>query len=434
MSLTSLRESPFEGYAYAYPHKTAYRAFTPPRDLRDVWAGEDKRALIFYAHVPFCEMRCGFCNLFTTVGLTPEEERSYLDAVERHARAVQRALPSHSFAAAAIGGGTPTLLSTEGLERLLGICEAFGASPALIPMSVETSPRTAEVDKLRVLRQAGVRRISIGVQSFDEAETGALGRPQRPEWVVTALDRIRAEGPPVLNIDLMFGMPGQTTSALLASINRALDWAPEELYLYPLYVRPLTGLGRKGRTAGDDRLELYREGRDRLRAAGYEQVSLRFFRRCGVPPSADTCCQEEGTVGVGCGARSYTRTLHYSSDWAVSRDAVRGIIDGYLRTSEEDFGYATHGAEVSLDDQRRRYVLKTLLRREGTPLTGYRTWFGSDPLADLPALQELFEEGLAERTAERLQLTDAGLELSDAIGPWLYSPAARERMNEFELR
>jgi oxygen-independent coproporphyrinogen-3 oxidase len=434
VKLDVLRERPYEGYAYAYPHKTAYRVLDPPRRLDALWATEDRSALVLYAHVPVCEMRCGFCNLFTTVGLEDDFEARYVAALERQAERVRDALGPASFTAAAIGGGTPTHLSTGALARVLGVLERMGASPSYVPTSVETSPRTAEVEKLTLLRTAGVRRVSIGVQSFDERETHALGRAQKREWVAAALDRIRAAGFPVLNVDLMYGVDGQDEGAFVSSVERALAWRPEELYLYPLYVRPLTGMGRRGARVADTRVLLYRAGRARLLDAGYEQISMRFFRHRDAPRGPDTCCQEDGTVGLGCGARSYTRALHYASLFAVGAGSVREILASYLTAPAGEFDVAAYGAELSPEEQRRRYVLKSLLRRDGLSLLDYEAWFGTRAQEDFEELRLLADQGLATRDRERIRLTDDGLELSDAIGPLLYSPATRARMAGFELR
>src|SRR5262249_48189136 len=154
-----------------------------------------------------------------------------------------------------------------GLEKLFALAARFGAAPERIPVSVETSPRTADADKLRLLRAWGVDRISIGVQSFIEAETAAVGRAQKTEWVEEALIHIRETGFPTLNVDLIYGLPGQTVARWLCSLRAALRFAPEELYLYPLYVRPLTGLGRKEKAPNDIRLACYRAGREFLLSA-----------------------------------------------------------------------------------------------------------------------------------------------------------------------
>ena len=252
----------YAGYTYAYPHKTAYRTLKPPVALRDAWAAERRDALFLYLHTPFCEMRCGFCNLFTTANPPPGFAQDYMAALRRQAARTREALGRATFARLAVGGGTPTYLDEAGLESLFDVAEqTFGVDPQNIPVSVETSPLTAEAGKLRLLRGRGVDRISIGVQSFIEAEVNAVGRSQKTAVVERALDRIRNVGFPTLNIDLIYGLPGQTTGSWLESLRAALRFRPEELYLYPLYVRPLTGLGRRGQKAEDDlRPACYRTG------------------------------------------------------------------------------------------------------------------------------------------------------------------------------
>lgn len=429
--LQALRAAPYQGYSYGYPHKTAYRALEPAPTLEQVWQGEPSDALTLYVHVPFCEMRCGFCNLFTLRGGSEGLEQPYLDALERQAERTLAAIDQPRFSAIVIGGGTPTQLSVGGLERLLRLCRRWAGPDA--PLAIETSPRTADGARLELLSAAGARRLSLGVQSFDDRETRALGRPQQRTWVEAALERIRARGFAVLNLDLIYGAEGQTEASLLDSLRAALCYEPEELYLYPLYVRPLTGLAPRGLPRLDARIGLYRAARSHLLEHGYEQVSMRFFRRRGAQAGVDTCCQEDGTVGLGCGARSYTRGLHHAFEWAVGQQAIATRVREFIAATTEQLGRAHHGFALSPAEQRRRYVLKTLLRLDGVPLARYHQFFGSAALEDLPELRQLESAGLAQQAEGALRLTPAGLELSDAIGPHLYSPAVRQRMAAYEL-
>jgi oxygen-independent coproporphyrinogen-3 oxidase len=436
-----LAGTPYAGYAYAYPHKSAYRKLVPPVPLREAWADEPRDALFLYLHVPFCEMRCGFCNLFTTANPPEELVPRYLEALEREAREVRDAIGSGRIARMAVGGGTPTFLGPSDLHRLFDVAALYGVRPAAIPVSVETSPQTALRERLRVLGERGVTRVSIGVQSMVAAEVRAAGRAQDPAEVEGALERIRDCGFPTLNVDLIYGLPGQTVWTWLRSLQGVLRWAPEELYLYPLYVRPLTGLERRGAQTWDDlRLECYRAGRDLLRARGYTQVSMRMFRRAGAPEQPGEsglgpayCCQEDGMIGLGCGARSYTRALHYSSEFAVERSGVGAILRDYVERPAGAFQWAEHGAELGPEEQRRRYVIKSLLRADGLSLGDYRERFGSAPLEDLPELRELPEhDDLALLEDGRLRLTESGLERSDTLGPWLYSEPVR-RLSELAV-
>ncbi|MEW2486407.1 STM4012 family radical SAM protein [Streptomyces sp. NPDC048411] len=451
--MTSPRTArPYQSYVYAYPHKTAYRPLTDHPvgrpALRELWAGERKDALSLYLHIPFCEVRCGFCNLFTRIGAPDELTTRYLDALDRQATAVRDALGDDEpvrFAAAAFGGGTPTFLTAAELERLCDIAEKrMGADLRSVPLSVETSPSTATTDRLAVLADRGTTRISIGVQSFVDAEARAAVRPQRRADVEAALGRIRDARIPVLNIDLLYGIDGQTEISWRSSLDAALAWQPEELYLYPLYVRPLTGLGRLGADAeaaadaawDEERLRLYRAGRDHLLAHGYEQVSMRMFRRADAPQQgpADYACQTDGMIGLGCGARSYTSRLHYSFDYAVEMREVRAIIDGYTVT--EDFSRAEVGRYVDGDEARRRHLLQSLLQAGGLQLAEYRERFGTAPGDDFPDELDRFEaRGWLDGSAVAsglLRLSPEGLAHSDALGPELFSPAVRAAMAAYE--
>ncbi|MFF0203982.1 STM4012 family radical SAM protein [Streptomyces sp. NPDC005017] len=437
---------PYQSYVYAYPHKTAYRKLPDRPLLRDLWDAEPKDALSLYLHIPFCEVRCGFCNLFTRIGAPDGLTGAYLDALERQATTVREALGEREpvrFATAAFGGGTPTFLTAAELERLCDIAEhRMGAGLGAVPLSVEASPATATADRLAVLAERGATRLSLGVQSFDDTEARSAVRPQRRADVEAALGRVRDAGLPVLNIDLIYGIDGQTGDSWLRSLDAALAWRPEELYLYPLYIRPLTGLGRR---AGDhdpawdaQRLRLYRLGRDHLLAHGYTQQSMRMFRRADAPPQGadDYACQTDGMIGLGCGARSYTAGLHYSFDYAVGMHEIRGIIDDYVARPAADFAHAEYGRRMDPDEARRRHLLQSLLQAEGLDTADFRNRFGQLPWDGFGAELERFAARgwLTDPDGPVLRLTPEGLAHSDAIGPELFSPAVSAAMAAYERK
>ncbi len=427
-----LEGSPYQQYLYGYPHKTAYRALETPVPLEQVWSAEDTRALFLYVHVPFCEMRCGFCNLFTAAGPTADGVSKYLDALEREALAVKPVLGTAAFARAAIGGGTPSFLEPAQLQRLFDLIERLGVPLGKTPLSIELSPETTTAQKVRVLRDRGAARVSIGIQSFLEAEVAAVKRPQRRADVDRALDLLRAADFQTLNLDFIYGIEGQTIDSFLQSLQVAQRWAPEELYLYPLYVRPLTVLGKAARAWDDLRLSLYRAGRDWLKANGYRQLSMRMFRKGSAPAAAAPVyrCQEDGMLGLGVGARSTTRGLHYSSEFAVGSRAVRGIIESYAARPSASFTHAHHGFALSAGEQQRRHAILSLLSEDGLDHAAFLARFGVSS-AVLP-LKELVEHGLAREAGGALQLTDAGLERSDVIGPWLHSQAVDAAMQQWD--
>lgn len=429
-------DSPFVGYSYSYPHKSAYRTLDPVLSLESLWATEDVDSLFLYFHLPFCEHRCGFCNLFTMANPDADWVGDYLKQLKSEAVQVRGAIPDARFSRIAIGGGTPTFLDEGELEQFLEIAiDVMGAAPGDVPVSCEASPATFTAAKAAMLRDWGVDRLSLGVQSFDEQESRALGRPQYTRDVLQAIEFVRANDFPTLNLDLIYGVPGQSIDSWLQSVREAVRFQSEEIYLYPLYVRELTGLGKTARAANNERLNAYRMAREHLLDVGYEQKSLRMFQLQHLSDDGPVyCCQSDGMVGLGCGARSYTRALHYSTEFAVGRSSVRAILDDYLKRAPEEFRIAAHGFHLDAEDQRRRHAIMSLLQVEGLLLSDFRHQFQSDVFDDLPQIQELVDRELAETSDDCVRLTTAGLELSDAIGPWLYSARVQTLMQEFPSR
>jgi oxygen-independent coproporphyrinogen III oxidase len=431
-----LSMSPYQGYAYSYPHKTAYRYFEPPLPLSEVWMKESKDDLFLYFHIPFCEMRCGFCNLFTVANPKELIYLPYLQTLERQAIQVKESIPYARFARIAIGGGTPTYLSLPELEKLWEILDYMTEKESNIPNSVEVSPKTLSSEKLDFLASKKVTRLSMGIQSFIEDETKAIGRPQRIAEVEKALRLMKDADIPIINLDLIYGVNTQTLKSWQYSLQKALEYTPEEIFLYPLYVRPLTGLDKKGKHIQEDfRLALYRFGRDFLLERGYEQITMRLFRKMNAPKIASKpyFSAENGMVGLGVGARSYTRELHYCTEYAVSSQGVKQIIHQY--NQEADFRNIHYGIRLSTPEQKRRYLMKSLLEDENRlSLTRYAAFFNSNILKDFPELEELFELQCIEEIDDKIVLTPKGLELSDVIGPWLYSVEVKSLMEEYQVR
>ncbi len=440
ISLTEQLKGPlYQAYSYSYPHKSAYRAFSHPLDLKPLWQEENRDALFLYLHVPFCEMRCGFCNLFALSKPDTTLVEGYLSALQRQAEAMDEILDQRRFARAAIGGGTPTFLSTGHLEQLLRLATETLGLDTTTPLGIEVSPATLSPDKLALLEQFSVDRISIGVQSFQTDELQALARRQPAQKLHQTLNLISNSQIPNLNIDLIYGIPGQSATNWLTSLKQALDYAPQELYLYPLYIRSNSGLGKNqpiparanaNLILNDEMLSLYRLGRDFLGEQGYQQLSMRLFRRSSATSSAlpEYSCQEDGMVGLGPGARSYTRSLHYSSHYASHHRDVRTLIEEFSRQGRDDFCRAHHGFQLSTREQQHRHLLQSLFLLEGLDRADFFRRFQQSPIECFPQLQELLDASLAEETPERIRLNAAGIERADLLAPWLASPEVRQRM------
>ncbi|MET3833037.1 oxygen-independent coproporphyrinogen-3 oxidase [Paenibacillus sp. DS2363] len=437
-SLSEVLAFPYRSYLYSYPHKTAYRELDPPLPLGPLWERENTDTYFLYMHIPFCAARCGFCNLFTLPDRRDDTHERYVDALERQAKQWAPITSRRPYSRFAIGGGTPTLLNEVQLNRLFDFAEhVMGLDPAQASISVETSPDTVTEAKLAIMKERSVDRVSMGIQSFIEAEASAIYRPQKPQEVERALEKLTRYDFPLLNLDLIYGLPGQTVESWIYSLERVLAYEPGEIFIYPLYTRENTivkpdDIRRQG---PDIRMELYKAARETLKSKGYVQYSMRRFAKeqSSSKVLLPYSCQEEGMVGLGCGARSYTSEVHYASKYGVSYKATQSIIADYVAT--ERYDVADYGIVLSREEQRRRFILKALLHREGLTLSDYQQRFGTDVMSDYVWLAELLTEGMAELESDEdkqvLRLTEEGLGYSDAIGDWLISAEIREQMEGF---
>ena len=423
----------YQQYAYSYPHKLAYREFEKPLTLKEVWQQENRSNLFAYLHIPYCEMRCGFCNLFT-IANPKEGLTDYLHALKREAATYKEVLPDIQFEEYAIGGGTPTYLNPDQLATMLSIFKNdLGVHTNEKYGSIETSPKSITPAKIQLIEAYGINRISIGIQSWIEAETKQLGRPQSPDLAANAVQSLMESDIPEVNLDLIYGIKGQTLKTWQYALERTLEYRPTEIYLYPLYTRPLTGLAKQNNQSTiDNRLSLYRHGRAFLLDNGYQQVSMRCFRRNDALPIQSTYdATVDGMIGIGAGARSYTTKLHYSSHYAVSRKAIKEIIQLYRE--KENFKVIHYGIHLNEAEQIRRFLIKSLMDGGRLSIEKFQALFNQS-IFEIDEIQSFFDQKYLEKKGNFIQLSIEGLEMEDWIGPSLFSNQVNDLMNAFELQ
>jgi oxygen-independent coproporphyrinogen-3 oxidase len=414
------------GYVYGYPHKKAYRGLAAPRPLGEVWAGEPARALYCYVHVPFCNQRCSFCNLFTYVpGDSPAQ--AYLDALAREMAAYREALGDFRFARLYLGGGTPTFLTVKEIRQLVNDLRSYlGVDPAATRGCIEASPETLDADKVPALRELGFARLSLGVQSFVEEELRQVNRRFDFALHREAIDLVGRAGFPHFNVDLIYGLPGQTLASWRESLARAIDSPANSLFLYPLYVRPMTGLAvRQPESPSPHQMAaMYDHAVEVLALAGFRQLTMRQFRRDDGDDLDEHRCARDGMVGLGAGARSYTARLHYSTPWKMVARNIRGVVEEYVSRMRDGDTRVCYGFEFDADERRRRFVILSLLY-DGVDAALLRGHFAEEHRA-------LLAEQCAREDGGVLRLTPRGVRNADVIGQLFFSGRVRERMAGWE--
>lgn len=400
----------YSAYMYSYPHKTAYGK------LENVDFFDYKGLLSdssFYFHVPFCRSKCGYCNLFSVTGQSEEYMEQYIHAMEVQMK--QYDVDVACFRSLTIGGGDPFVLTPRLMHRLLSLCTG-------INLNIETSPNETTPEKISILKDFSTNRISIGIQSFWDSELHTLKRSHSSDSAKRALHLLKSNDFSYINIDLIYGIPGQTLKTLESSLHEALDFEPDEIFIYPLYIRYGTGL--IGKVINDNTYEMYMFSRDYLLSSGYFQISMRQFAR--KIPKGSGSCGFENMLAIGCGGRSYIGNLHFSHPYTVGKSKCLGIIDDFIK--RHDKTKITHGIILNHDELKRRFIIKNLLYFIGVSVIEYERMFKMDLLLDYPIINKLISMGYAENSEDHIKLTPAGLSLSDYIGPMFISNEVKGKM------
>jgi oxygen-independent coproporphyrinogen-3 oxidase len=378
-----------------------------------------------YVHVPFCAQRCDYCDFAIAVGKDRLGD-AYLDAMGAELATLGQPWTVQTLF---VGGGTPSQLDTRQLARLLGHILRWLPPEAGHEFSIEANPDSLTADKMAVLADHGVNRVSLGAQSFEPRQLRLLGRSHDAAEIARAVERSKRRSAQV-SLDLIFAVPGQTCAQWEADLEHALALQPDHLSIYGLTWEKGTPLWKRRRRneiqSLDEETErtLYACAIDRLEAAGFEQYELSNFARPGFR------CRHNGVywanwayLGFGMGAARYVNGR---------RELNTRDLHGYIRRALA--GEPTTFQSEELDPaQRARETLALGLRRsEGLDRQAFRlqTGFDLDELT-APALERCQALGLLHDDGLKVALTREGRFVADTIIADLY---AGGRPSRFPLR
>jgi oxygen-independent coproporphyrinogen-3 oxidase len=365
-----------------------------------------------YIHVPFCRSRCHFCAFYLQI-YREDRAQHYLTALfqEIQLHAEQQTLGVHRLDTVYFGAGTPTALEPSELCRILSSIQAhFGLQPAA-EITVEAHPDTVTVQGLTQLANAGFNRISFGVQSLDENELMSIGRPSLPDTVYAAVALARQAGFTNINLDLMFGLPGQTLESWHWTLDQAIALDPSHLSCYALTVEEGTQLivdiRRGDRTKPEDLLQntMEEEAFRKLTAAGFDRYEISNYCRPGYACRHNKLYWEGGDyLGVGPSAQSYVGSNRFGNveDLRAYQDR---LASGLLPIADSE--------RLSREQQRREAIVFGLRLTEGIPSESVH---GHEMDADWKAkMVQLLNEGWLEETEGRIRMTAAGRRFADSV-------------------
>lgn len=355
-----------------------------------------------YVHLPFCPYVCPYCD-FAKWSHDPQAARAYLDAL----RGELEATPPRAAQTLFLGGGTPNTYAAADLSGLVQrLRDHFGLPPGA-EATIEVNPDRALCKEFGALREAGLNRLSIGVQSFEPSELRSLGRRHTPDDVAAAVDAARRAGFENVSIDLMFAIPGQTAQSWRRSLDAALALSVQHVSTYGLTIEAGTPYARwherepAAFVDEDAEADFYRIGIEKLTESGFEQYEISNFARRGFRSLHNANYWANGEyVGLGVGAASYldgrrsTHTRHLGDyvEAAHRRRAIPG-------ESEELTGTARLGEATML-------ALRT---SEGVDVQAFRERYGYDVLKHYaPVIEELTAVGVLRADPRQVALTERG--------------------------
>ena len=382
-------------------------------------AGAGERPLSFYLHVPFCTVRCGYCdfNTYTAPELgdvTGASIASYADAAVAEVRLARRVLGDSDRQVSTVffGGGTPTLLPPADLVKMLhAVRDEFGLADD-VEVTTEANPDSVTPESLAILREGGFTRLSFGMQSAVPHVLATLDRTHDPLRVPQAVEWARAAGFDEVSLDLIYGTPGESLGDWELSLDAALASSPDHVSAYALIVEQGTALARRVRRGelpmpdDDDLADKYVLADERLEAAGLGWYEVSNWARRPESRCRHNVAYWTGADwwGVGPGAHSHVGGVRF---WNVKHPAAYGkrLAEGLSPSA---------GREVlSADEQYVERVLLEVRLADGMPLAALAP-YGARRVPGL-VQQGLVEEGPLASADPRLVLTRAGRLLADAV-------------------
>ena len=370
--------------------------------------------LSLYVHIPWCLRKCPYCDFNSHEARGGSEQlpvQRYLDALTADLEATLPLIWGRTVHSVFIGGGTPSLLAPEAIDRLLAAIRARLLLEPGSEITLEANPGTFERERFRGYRSAGVTRLSIGVQSFNDAHLSALGRVHDRAQALAAVQEA-AEAFETFNLDLMYALPGQSLAQLEQDVATALAHAPPHLSIYHLTVEPNTFFAKHpppGLPEDDEAYAMLDRITELTTAAGLRRYEISAFARAGHESVHNRNYWQFGDyLGIGAGAHSKLSFAH------------RIVRQTRFREPRRYMEQALAGQPMAQDEDVRRadlpfeYMLNALRLKDGFALADFSASTGLAVTAIARGLEQAEARGLIERDMEYVRPTERGFDfLSD---------------------
>ena len=367
--------------------------------------------LSLYIHIPFCVGKCHYCGFYSTI-YTLQQANEYIAALRIEAANYQHVFNGRTFDSVYIGGGTPTALSSDQLEKLIAAIHKHFHISGDAEWTIEANPNTVSDSQLTLLREGGVNRLSLGLQSLNDDVLKTLGRVHSALEAVDAFMIARNAGFTNIGVDLIYGVPGQTPDEWNETLEKVISLKPEHVSAYSLSLDEGSRFRREaeaGRFAlpGDDQVAtMYGRAVKNLGRAGYSRYEISNFSLPGFICRHNMNYWERGEyLGLGPGAWSFIsgtrhRTIADVREYSLRMNAGLSVIE-----DEEVANFRQAANET---------IMLGLRTVQGVDRARYERVFGADTVQLLEQnAAPLKEAGLIEESKGRIRLTEKGFLLAD---------------------
>ncbi|MFN3840627.1 MAG: radical SAM family heme chaperone HemW [Cyclobacteriaceae bacterium] len=369
-----------------------------------------------YIHIPFCKQACHYCDFHFSTNRAIEPEM--IAAIEKEFDLRKDYLGNEPIQTIYLGGGTPSILSDISLNRIFQkIYAGFEIKPA-VEITLEANPDDLTIEKLSFLKSLGVNRLSIGIQTFDDALLRYLNRAHTGTQAVASVEKARAAGYSNISIDLIYAIPGQSVANWITDIERALNLQPEHISAYCLTLEEKTAFGRWQKSGklipipDEQAAEYLYVLIDKLDSSGYEQYEISNFAKPGFRSRHNSSYwKQEKYLGIGPGAHSYNGTSR-QANLSNNYRYVKTIMAGELPAQTE---YLTREEKIN------EFILTSLRTSWGLNALKLKEDFEFDLLHKYEALlNNLTANGFVELNNGVITLTRSGKLVADKIASDLF--------------
>jgi len=367
--------------------------------------------LSLYVHIPWCIRKCPYCDFNSHQAPDELPEQRYIDALLSDLRSELPAVAGRPLSSIFIGGGTPSLFSANSIGRLLAGIKHETEWDKDIEITLEANPGTFEQARFTGYREAGINRLSIGVQSFNPEHLKALGRVHDAQEAINAAKIARNAGFENFNLDLMFGLPQQSTDQALNDLHQAIACQPSHLSWYQLTLEPNTLFHHQPPTLPDHEAQwaIQQAGQSLLQQSDFQQDEVSAYSAHGQQCQHNLNYWGFGDyIGIGAGAHG----KHTATDGRIERYQKYRQPKQYM-TSAEAESFRSSSKILASDDLPFEFMLNALRLKEGVDASLYQERTGQSLSSLTPALEQAKASGLLENMDTRIVCTEQGWRFLD---------------------